>query len=306
MFAISTWWPSRKTKDGLKMIAMARKLDFEYIELHHSLSILQVEQFFKASIEGRIKISSLHNFCPAPHRSSTMKTGPDVYSLASPYTRERQFAVKHTKKTLEFARRFNAEAIVLHCGKVNIRDFTKKLVGIMEKEGTETKRYTRTLNKWIGKRTRKRQKYLDALLKSLAELNEIAVRDNIKLGIETRYYLHEIPFFDEFGLIFDEFKDGNVYYWHDTGHAQMHEALDVVPHIRFMEAYADRMIGIHLHDFSGTQDHKAPLMGNLDFKQLVPFLKKEHIKVVESFHPATEAEMMRGLNYLRHIYADVL
>ena len=306
MLAMSTCLPARKTRDGEKMIAMARNFGFEYVELHHSLSILAVQQIYKAQQEGRIKVSSLHNFCPEPHRSATVRTGPDVYSLASPYTRERQSALKYTKKTLDFARMFGAKAVVLHCGKVNMRNFTKKLVAIKHVEGTKTKRYTKTLNKWMRKRTRKRQKYLDMLLSSLSELNEIAVKTGIDLGVETRYYFNEIPFFDEFRIIFDEFKGGNVHYWHDVGHVQMYEELDVIPHERFLETYGDEMIGIHLHDIVGILDHKPPLMGEFDFMRLKPFLKKEHIKVLEAFTPATDAEWMRGIKYLRHIYADVL
>jgi sugar phosphate isomerase/epimerase len=303
---MSTCLPATRTRDGEEMIAVARRLGFEYVELHHSLSVLTVQQLYKARQEGRIKVSSLHNFVPAPHRTASVRTGPDVYSLASRYTRERQYAVMHTKKTLDFARMFGAKAIVLHCGKIEMKNFTKKLLQMQRKEGTKTKRYLRTVNKWMGKRTRKRRGYLDALLRSLSELNELATRIDVKLGIETRYYLNEIPFFDEFRVILDEFKGGNVHYWHDVGHAQICEELDVMPHERFFEAYGEEMIGIHLHDIFGSFDHKAPLMGSFDFKRITPFLKKEHIKVLEAFSPATDPEWMRGIKYLRHIYSEVM
>ncbi len=306
MFAMSTCWPARKTRDGEKMIATARKLGFEYIELHHSLSILTVQQLYNARQQGRIKVTSLHNFVPEPYRSSSFRTGPDAYSLASPYTKERYYAVMHTKKTLDFARMFGAKAVVLHCGKLNMKNFSKKLINIQQKEGTKTKRYIKTMKRWMGRRTRKRQRYLDALLKSLSELNEIAVKIGVKLGVETRYYFNEIPFFDEFRIILDEFKGGSIYYWHDVGHAQMYEELDIIEHERFFEAYGEEMIGIHLHDIYGTFDHKAPLMGNFDFERLKPYLKKEHIKVVESFSSATDTELLRGVNYLRHIYSEIL
>lgn len=306
MFSMSTCGPAKKTRDGRKMVAEALRLGFEYIELHHSLSILTVQQIYELWQEGHIKISSLHNFVPEPHRTSTFRTGPDAYSISSPYTREREYAVMHTKKTLDFARRFEASAVVLHCGKINMRHFTRKLISLQQKEGTRTRRYEKYMTKWMGKRTRKRQRYLDALLKSISELNEIAVKTGIKLGIETRYNFNEIPVFDEFRIIFDEFKGGNVYYWHDVGHAQIYEELGFMQHERFLEAYGAEMIGIHLHDISGTFDHKVPLMGSFDFKRIVPFIKKDHIKVLESFLPATEAELQRGVKFLRHILADVL
>ena len=82
--------------------------------------------------------------------------------------------------------------------------------------------------------------------------------------------------------------------------------LGVMPQERFLEAYGTEMIGIHLHDIHGIVDHKVPLMGSFDFKRLTPFIKKEHIKVLESFMPATETELQRGVKYLRHIFADVL
>ena len=51
-------------------------------------------------------------------------------------------------------------------------------------------------------RTSKRQQFLDAVLFSLEKLNQEAEKQGVSLGVENRYYFHEIPDFEEFGIIF--------------------------------------------------------------------------------------------------------
>ena len=63
-------------------------------------------------------------------------------------------------------------------------------------------------------------KHLDAVLFSLDKLNrEAEKRKAYFLGVENRYYLHEIPDFDEIGMVLREFEGGKLRYWHDVGHA---------------------------------------------------------------------------------------
>ena len=54
----------------------------------------------------------------------------------------------------------------------------------------------------------KKQKSLDSVLFSLDRLNREAEKKGVTLCIENRYYLHEIPSFDEIGSILNEFKGG--------------------------------------------------------------------------------------------------
>ena len=84
----------------------------------------------------------------------------------------------------------------------------------------------------------------------------------------------------------------------DVGHAQVNENLGLEKHSAFLEKYAKHMVGMHIHDIDGSQDHLAPGMGNFDFTILKPYLKKNTIKVLEIHQPATAVQVKAGVSYL--------
>ena len=295
MFALSTAWGVKRSKDPAELIAEARRLGFRCMELHHSLSLTTVAGFLAASEKGEVTVTSLHNFCP----SIMWASGPDAYSPSSLDGRERSMAVKKTKETIDMAARFGAKAVVMHSGRVDMKDMTSALIALYNNGLKDTPRYERIKGKLLARREKKHQRHLDALYKSLDELVAHSEPNGIKIGIENRYSVEDIPSFEEIKLILDEFAGANVGYWHDVGHAQCSEELDIVAHESYLQAYSSRMLGIHLHDVIGVSDHRVPLTGEFDFRKLKPYLSKDTIKVVEAFVSAPEEQVVEGMSFIR-------
>src|SRR5689334_280673 len=100
MFAFSTCWNSHRHTDGREMLAEVRALGFEYAEIGHGTRITLVEGIQRAVVAGEMKIASLHNFCPLP--VGITGPAPDLYKPSSTDERERELAVRHTLKTIDF------------------------------------------------------------------------------------------------------------------------------------------------------------------------------------------------------------
>ena len=194
---------------------------------------------------------------------------------------------------------FGAKAVVLHVGRVQIKDRTRALAALID----DPQPFGKLKAEMIRERGEKKDGYLDNVIKSLGELIPYAKEMKVSLGIENRYYYHEIPLIDELEVIFDNFKQGEVFYWHDAGHAEVFDRLGITRHRDLLEKFSDRLIGVHLHDIMGViDDHKPPGLGTFDFRILRPYLKKDTIKVIEAHHPATANQIRNSAEYLKKIF----
>ncbi|MFH1202270.1 MAG: TIM barrel protein [Candidatus Omnitrophota bacterium] len=246
----------------------------------------------------------MHNFCPVPEGLERSKALPDCYSLASLDEGIRKDAVNHTKKTIDTATSFKAKAVVLHCGRVEMPDKTIALIELFKKGLIHSEEYRNLKAQALEEREEKLEPFLNQALKSLAELLGYAKEKGIVLGIENRFYLREIPNFNEIGLFLKTFPNKNIAYWHDAGHAKVQENLGFNYHLEYLKAYYKRMIGMHLHGVEGTVDHLSPLDGEIDFTDLVGFTQKDTLKVIESHKTASPSQLAEAAKYLRGIFND--
>ena len=298
MFSLSTSWNSAIRRNGADIVNEIKGIGFDTIELNFALNEAVCAQILSLKESGAIKVSSLHNICPLPEEIEPEVASPDYYSLASPDSEERGLAIDATKNTVRWAARLGAKAVVLHIGRVQVKERTRDLAALAgDKTAFEELRL-----QMICEREEKKGGYLDNAMKSLGELAPFAKENGIFLGIENRYHFREIPLQDELEIIFKNFPPGTVYYWHDVGHAEAFERLGLAKHKESLERFSNRLLGVHLHDIIGMiGDHRAPGTGTFDFSILKPYIKKETIKVIEAHQPATAADIRRAVKYLTKI-----
>ena len=303
MYSLSTCWNSHRHTDGRAMLREVRDLGFEFAELSHGTRISLMPGILDAVSAGEMKISTLHNFCPLP--MGVNHSAPNLYQFTAESDRERESALKHTLKTLDFATRVKAPLVVLHLGSVDLKDYSGKLKELVERGERGTSKYEKLRAEVIEKREAKKGKFIERLYDSLRKIVPEAESRGIKLGCENRESTEEIPFEDDFALLFREFKSSALTYWHDTGHAQIKENLGFIQHAQHLQAYSDRLAGFHIHDVQAhTRDHCAPGSGSVDFTALKPMVKPEHIKVFE-FSPSMPVELLKqGVEHVKRIWGE--
>ena len=279
MIAISTMWNALRQPDGAALLDELKELGFDAIELSRHLTREQIEQI-KPHL-ANTQICSIHNFCPVLHGSLQSEAENDPIHLASLDADTRNEAVKQTIRTMELAVEIEVPIVVLHLGKVDTYDRSYLMYDFYEYGEREFEAFGAKIEEATEWRKRKEAKHQDAVLFSLDTLNETALRMDVYLAIENRPRYHQIPNFDEVGLFLETFKGSNMRYWHDVAHAMLQERVGLCWSQRWLEAYAENLIGVNLHDLKDLEAYHPPGSGDLDFKEILSEIPPETPTVLE-------------------------
>lgn len=303
MYSLSTCWNSARHICGREMLREIRALGFEYAELSHGIRISLVPGVLEAVKAQEIKISTLHNFCPLP--IGINHPAPNLYKFSSTDKREREAALKHSRRTLEMAEMVGARLVVLHSGQVDMKEYQEKMESMVAEGKKETPKYRKLVEEMESRRSRHLDEAVEMSLEMIRALASEAAARGLLLGIENRESVEEIPVDHEMDSFLRELPD-NVHYWHDCGHAQIKENLGLIDHRIHFEGLAPRLAGLHIHDVvannQGQQDHLPPGSGTINYAALAPWVKSEHIKVIELSPAVRSEEVTRGFQFIQSVW----
>jgi sugar phosphate isomerase/epimerase len=297
--AISTSWQSGGSVTAEGMLAALKNLEITGIELSYRISEGFYQEMKDPLKRFGLDVVSVHNYFPIPSVKSDSKGSGDLFLLSSPQQEERQNAIQFTAKTIEHAGNLGAAAVVLHCGVVEMNHEMHVLYQYYNSNRFDSKEAQVFIRNKLKERDSRKPKHMDSLLSSLDRLVPVAEKQGVLLGLENRYHYYELPGPDDFSLIFDTFEGAPIGYWHDTGHAHANETLGLIPKNSLLQTYGNRLIGIHLHDAVGLDDHLPPGTGEIDFQALKPYLKSDTIKVIELKPGIPAAEVLEGIRFVR-------
>ncbi len=292
MLSLSTSWLSPRHREGRDIAREAREMGFEWIEVSHGTKISQLPGLLDAVKAGEIKISSLHNFCPAP--VEVMMDAPDAFEFTSPKAWESNRAINLTKKTIEMATRFGTDLVVVHVGSVPMKSITLQLEKIVQDGGLYSKEFTELKLQLVAARDKASQVHMDRIRAALAELLPECEKHRVRLGIETRSHYEQIPNQREMAILMQEYHDCPwIGAWHDFGHVQRQANLALLDHEIYLSEIAPHLIGCHVHDVQWPiRDHRIPLTaGGVAFEKLLPLVRPE-VPLIWELAPSQKREQI--------------
>lgn len=283
MLAISLPWTKEDNVDVRAMLQSVKDMGLDAIEFGYTLTHEQVEAMLPIMNELGIKAASVHNFSPIPNDRPSPRHVSNYYRLTAVDEDERTSAVKWTNNSVDTAARTGASVVVIHAGMVELGDPRSPELLNLYKEGKgATPEYESVRAHLLKERERIKGPHLESLVKSLNAVMPYAQSKGVKIGLETRYYPTEIPNFQEIGELLDRYRSQGMGYWHDVGHAEVNGRLGITPHEQYLKQYGRDLIGVHLHGVMGLRDHNAPFCGDFNLDAVLPYFKKDTIKVIES------------------------
>jgi sugar phosphate isomerase/epimerase len=303
MIACSTCWNSGRHTEGIAMIQEILDLGFDYVELGHGIRMTLVDGILRMVEQGKVKISSLHNFCPLPVEIT--RSSPDCYQFSSGNPPERDRALRHTFQTIDFARRLGAKYVVLHMGSVRMDDYTDRLLRLAEVGLHTSNQFIRTRLEGLRKRAAGQEAAFHRSLHCMQKIYEYAAERKIKLGIESRHSFEEIPSEQEMEILLNEFPAPVAGYWHDFGHVQVKHNLGFLNHTEWLQKVAPRLIGCHLHDTAWPgRDHMAPFTGDVKYDELMALVPAGTPFIFEMSPKRTKEEITTALAKWRERFGE--
>jgi sugar phosphate isomerase/epimerase len=272
----------------------ARRMGFARIELNH-----KVNSAMLAGIDmDKFSFSSVHEPCPADISADELKKRD--WLVSSTDEARRIEGVAAIKKSIDMAHHLGADGVVIHAGHtIPDKDGLEKRLRALIDSGHENDEECESIRKeMIALRENIAPKALEAVKKSMLELLEYARQFNICLGIENRYHYLEFPSPDELGILLDLAEPGRLGFIFDSGHARTLARLGFFPETVWLERFAGRVIGTHLHDVTGTTDHFSPGQGEVAFDALAPHLPEKAFRTCEFQSFNSPEQVKAGLEYL--------
>lgn len=296
MIALSTCWQSPVAQSGRDLAARLKSMGFDEVELEYRITPEMYAELLPEIEAGAIHPVSIHNYFPAPKVAP--QPGGEVWSFSSEDAEERLTAVDYTKRAIELAGEVGARAVIVHCGQITMDPRTNELRELFDGGQIETRTGRRVIDEIRAEREAKKEPPLKRVQACLEQLTGTAEKAGVKIGLENRYYAHEIPSSDDLTVLLEAVGNDCVGYWHDVGHAAVQENLGLDSQTSLLGRFRDKTIGVHLHDVRGYDDHLAPGTGEVDFAFIKENLPPDVIQVLEVQPSVTPTQMRAGLAHL--------
>ena len=279
-----------------EFVARSRALGFDCIELNHQITEPLLDEILAIYRDGNLVVTSVHD--PCPNASPKLEVLPKVSDVEET---ARQAGVRSAKSTIDLAHRVRAAFVVLHLGDVTeLRGRAQRLRDLFQESLGTSPEYRAELWAFKYDFAALQQPHLDAVARSLEDLLPYARERGIRLGLENRYYVNEMPNLRQADWLLQRFTDGTAGYWHDVGHAEVQERMGFAAHRDWLETMGKRIIGIHIHDVlpGGITDHQAAGLGNVDLRLVLAHLPAAAQRVCEFDRRNSEEQVTAGLRHL--------
>ncbi|MGC8874782.1 MAG: sugar phosphate isomerase/epimerase family protein [Chloroflexia bacterium] len=295
--ALSTmWWEQNGSL--LHLLAQrTRDLGFRYVELGYRLTEDSLPAVDEALQQSGLLPSSVHAPFPGPPGPHPLREA----DLSAVEAEARARAEDLVARSLEEAAARGAQIVVLHAGNVEpLGPLERELDRLFEAGRSDTPTYAELREELLRKRDALAPRHLEWVREALSRLAARAQALGVRIALENRAHFRDLPSFPELAELLDTFAP-TVGYWHDAGHAFRLAVMGFWSQESWLQAYGNRLLGIHLHDCVGLTDHQPPGYGHVPFAQIAPLLPASVWRVFEVDSQYEEQALASGVAYLRSL-----
>ncbi len=291
--SLSTMWAVRNFSELSDFFLASRRLGFTAIELNHAMN---TERLAGVDLD-KYSISSIHEPCPADISTETLKQRDWLISSLNEDCRSAGVdAIKHS---IEMAEKMSVKTVVVHCGTILLdMSLEKKLRKLFKAGLKDSDEYLETKSLMLANRLELSGSCLHSVEKSLVELLDYAHDFGVCLGLENRYHYYDIPTQDEMSTLLALAEPDRIGFIYDVGHGTAMDRLGFFPNEGWLKRFGKRILGVHLHDVVGVEDHRAPGLGDVDFRMVADYLPQQAFRTIEVMNFNTPEQIKAGMQVL--------
>lgn len=291
--ALSTMWGINRFERFCDFFAAGQEAGFTRFELNHGVNSAMLDG---VHLNG-FRITSVHEPCPADVSVAELKKRDWLISATDEENRKN--GVEAVRRSIDLARELGASVVIVHPGRVNMDESLESVLSQMYKAGRAgSPGYEQAKARMMAARALRADIHLQAVRRSVDALAEHAQRHGVRLALENRDHYFEIPLLDEMDWLLSLGYDETVGYWHDIGHAEKSEYKGYGPHEEWLERFSHKMMGVHLHDVVGMDDHLAAGRGDMKWDLVARYLPANVLRTCEFQNASSPQQVADGLKWL--------
>ncbi|MEG0688283.1 MAG: TIM barrel protein [Hungatella sp.] len=281
--SFSTTWNAHRVINGKEMIQELMAMGFSTLELNYKVTNEMLQEILPQIECGDLMISSIHNVFPKCF-DPTYDT--DSLLLGYPDQERRKKSIELTKTSIDYAQFLHAKALVIHPGGIpdsSLWAYNYSLKALYLTGKRQSKEYATLFQQMLEYRQSHQAYYLDLITDSLVELGEYIEKKHysVKLGLENRANLLDIPDFHEISSLCESLSDYPIYAWYDIGHGIILKELGYHQDKDQVNKLKGKILGVHIHDALGIQDHWAPYTVGNQLDKYLDLIRDIPIRVLE-------------------------
>jgi sugar phosphate isomerase/epimerase len=293
--ALSTMWAVGRFRNLAGFFTAGNELGFAKFELNHA-----VDSAMLAGLPLDSQITAVHEPCPAD--ISMAELGRRNWLISAPDEEKRRRGVLATRRSIDLAYALGVPAVIVHPGRVDVDPHLEsRLVDLYKAGRFGEPEYLEAKSRLVDARAAQASTNMQAVRRSLVELAGYAAHRHVQLAVENRFHYREIPLPDEVEDLLGLGLGDTVGYWHDIGHAQVLEHLGFDSHEEWLRRFAGPqgpLVGVHLHDVMGVQDHLPVGTGQVDWDMVKRYLPASALRTCEFQASTSPQEVAAGLQWV--------
>ena len=301
IFSLTTRWNARRHETGEAMIDEILDLGFDHVELGFDLTPNLVAGVCSRVAAGRVKVDSLHAYCPLP---PVPYPSPEPFTLAATDPNIRANALHYLDNTIRFAAEIGARVVVVHAGNVEMKMLSPHLVELTAAGRQYDEAYEKARMQLILAREKAVVAQLPHLYAGIERLLPVLEETRRTLAFEILPTWEAIPTEVEMERLLIHFNSPRLRCWLDMGHGQIRENLGLISHARWAKRLRPWLAGMHIHDVCHpATDHLMPPAGTTKFELFKEVAQDDIIRVLEPSPSVAAEDIVKGLGIIQAAWA---